>query len=49
MTSDPVLIGAKLYWVGEPLAAAGSGSGHGYVYGLDIISPGAPRLLAPGT
>lgn len=50
-TDDPVLIGDRLYWVGERTKLGtyrGGGDTVGYVYGLDLADIASPRLLPAG-
>jgi hypothetical protein len=47
ITSEPVLIGTTIYWVGQPVAQRGGVSGQGYLFGLDVSRASAPKLV-PG-
>jgi hypothetical protein len=47
ITSEPVLVGTTIYWVGQPVAQRGGVSGQGYLFGLDVSRASAPKLV-PG-
>lgn len=47
ITSEPVLVGTTIYWVGQAVAQRGGVSGQGYLFGLDLSRASAPKLV-PG-